>query len=84
VVRTQIQFTDRQLKALRQASAATGRSISDLVRQSVDSHLASRVEVSREERLERALRVAGKFASDETGVSVSEDHDRHLAKAFGG
>jgi hypothetical protein len=80
MIRTQVQLTDRQLEALRQASAATGRSIADLIRQGVDQYLAGRSELGREERIERAIKVAGRFSSGRTDVSA--DHDRHLAEAF--
>jgi hypothetical protein len=81
MIRTQVQLTDRQLKALRHASAATGRSVADLIRQGVDQYLAGRSEIGREERIERALKVAGRFSSGRTDVSAN--HDRHLAEAFG-
>jgi len=76
-----VQLTDGQIKALRHASAATGRSVADLIRQGVDQYLAGRSELGREERIERAIKVAGKFSSGLTDVSAS--HDRHLAEAFG-
>jgi hypothetical protein len=80
MVRTQVQLTDRQLKALRDASSATGRSVADLIREGVDQYLTGRTEFAREERIERAIGVAGKFSS---GLSdVSAKHDRHLADAF--
>jgi hypothetical protein len=81
MIRTQVQLTDRQLEALRQASAASGRSVADLIRQGVDQYLAGRSELGREERIERAIRVAGKFSSGRSDVSAN--HDRHLAEAFG-
>ncbi len=81
MIRTQVQLTDRQLEALRQASAATGRSVADLIRQGVDQYLAGRSELGREERIERAIGVAGKFSSGRSDVSAK--HDRHLAEAFG-
>ena len=81
MTRTQVQLTDNQLKALRQASIATGKSVSELIRQGVDQYLAGRSELAREERIERAIRVAGRFSSGRTDVSA--DHDRHLAEAFG-
>jgi hypothetical protein len=81
MIRTQVQLTDRQLKALRQTSAATGRSVADLIRQGVDLYLSGRSELGREERIERAIRVAGKFSSGRTDVSAN--HDKHLAEAFG-
>jgi len=81
MIRTQVQLTDRQLEALRQASAATGRSVADLIRQGVDQYLAGRSELGREERIERALEVAGKFSSGQSDIGA--DHDTHLAEAFG-
>jgi hypothetical protein len=81
MVRTQVQLTEAQLKALRQASAATGRSVADLIREGVDQYLAGRTDVGREERVERAIRVSGKFSSGLTDVSAN--HDRHLAEALG-
>jgi hypothetical protein len=80
MIRTQVQLTDRQLQALRSASAATGRSIADLIRQGVDQYLAGRSELNREEQIERAIRVAGRFSSGRSDVSAS--HDKHLAEAF--
>jgi Ribbon-helix-helix domain len=81
MTRTQVQLTDNQLKALRQASITTGKSVAELIRQGVDQYLAGRSELAREERIERAIRVAGRFSS---GLSdVSAKHDNHLAEAFG-
>jgi len=80
MIRTQVQLTEGQLESLRQASAATGRSVADLIRQGVDLYLAGRSELGREERIERAIKVAGRFSSGRTDVSAN--HDRHLAEAF--
>jgi len=80
MIRTQVQLTERQFLALRRSSAATGRSVADLIRQGVDQYLAGQSGLAPEERIERAIRVAGKFSS---GLSdVSANHDRHLAEAF--
>jgi hypothetical protein len=81
MTRTQVQLTERQLKALRDASASTGRSVADLIREGVDQYLDGRSELGREERIERAISVAGRFSSGRTDVSVN--HDKHLAEAFG-
>ena len=80
MIRTQVQLTSAQLEALRQASAATGRSVADLIRQGVDQYLAGRSELGREERIERAINLAGRFSSGRNDVSAN--HDRHLAEAF--
>lgn len=81
MIRTQVQLTDRQLEALRRDSAATGRSIANLIRQGVDRYLAGRSELGRDERIERAIGVAGRFSSGRSDVSAN--HDKHLAEAFG-
>ena len=80
MIRTQIQVTEDQLTALRQLSAESGRSISDLVREGVETVLVARHGLNRTERVERALRVAGRFSSGTKDGSAQ--HDRHLAEAF--
>jgi hypothetical protein len=80
MIRTQVQLTERQLSALRRASATTGKSIADLIRQGVDQYLAARIEPDTEERLRRAISIAGRFSSGTTDVSLR--HDKHLAEAF--
>jgi Arc/MetJ-type ribon-helix-helix transcriptional regulator len=72
MVRTQVRLTNAQIEALRRLSAATGQSVSELVRNAVDHDLA--------ERTKRALRVSGKFSSGLSDVSVR--HDDYLAEAF--
>jgi hypothetical protein len=80
MIRTQVQLTERQMKALREASAETGKSVAELIRQGVDGFLATRIGPTREERIERAIRAAGRFSS---GLSdVSANHDKYLAEAY--
>jgi hypothetical protein len=80
MVRTQIQLTDAQLHALRQASASNGRSIAELVRQGVELYLDTQHQPDRGRQIERALRAAGKYSSG--AKDVSANHDRYLAEAF--
>jgi hypothetical protein len=80
MVRTQVQLTEEQLRLLRQLSAVTGRSIADLVRQSLALYLAQHQRSSREELVARALRLVGKFSSNRSDISV--EHDRYLNEAF--
>lgn len=80
MIRTQVQLTEQQMKALRQVSVATGQSIADLVRQGVDRLLAAQSGISREERIQRAVRIAGKFKSGSSDVSTHRD--RYLAEAY--
>jgi len=81
MTRMQVQLTHSQLKALRDAAAESGQSIAELIRRGVDQYLAGLTDLGREERIERAIRVAGRFSSGRTDVSAK--HDRHLADAFG-
>jgi len=81
MTRTQVQLTQNQVRALRRASAATGKSVAELIRKGVDQFLSGQSEVTPEERIERAIRAAGRFSSGRT--DVSSRHDKHLADAFG-
>jgi hypothetical protein len=77
MTRTQIQLTDRQVRALRQLAAVQGRSMADLVRGSVDALLVQAAVDDHDARRARALRAVGRFRS---GVrDLSSRHDRHLA-----
>jgi predicted DNA-binding protein len=80
MVRTQIRLTEEQHRALRRLSADTGRSVADLIRAAVGQALSSAPLLARRDRLERARRVAGKFASGSSHGSAQ--HDRHLAEAI--
>lgn len=80
MVRTQIRLTEAQRDELRRLSAATGRSVADLIREAVGETLSSASLATRRDRLKRASRVAGKFASSSSQGSA--EHDRHLAEAL--
>ena len=80
MIRMQVRVTEHQRKALRALSASSGRSIAELIRQSVDRQLAADGAVRREEQIQRAIRVAGRFKSGATDVSTN--HNRYLAKAY--
>mgnify|MGYP000844109863 CR=1 FL=1 len=80
MTRTQIQLTERQQAALREMAAATGRSISDLVREAVDQRISTRPKVSRAELIQRSLKAIGKFSSGT--ADGSKEHDRYLEEAY--
>lgn len=82
MVRTQIQLTAEQATALRELASRSGRSMADLIRGSVDQMLQAQRRSSRGEKIERALRVVGRFRSEQP-TAVSEEHDRYLSEAFG-
>ena len=80
MIRTQVQLTQSQLKALRQLSATTGRSIADLIREGIEQYMAGKLGANPRERIERAIRVVGRFGSGTP--DGSRDHDRYLAEAL--
>jgi len=87
LVRTQVQLSKAQLRALQTLAVAHNRSTAELIRQAVEAYLQSTRpaskpprRLSREERKRRALAVAGRFQSGVTDLATA--HDKHLAEAY--
>lgn len=77
MVRTQIQLTEEQARALHEKASREATSVAKLIRDAVDASLvAERVAGDRR----RALEVVGRFRSGATDVST--EHDRYLAEDF--
>ncbi len=77
--RTQIQLTEAQIAKLRELAIAQGRSVADLIRESVDRYVQSELPIDREELKRRALAVVGRYRS---GVGdLAENHDKYFAEA---
>ena len=81
MVRTQIQFTEDQLSALRSRASQEGVSVSELVRRAVDGYADDPSGPSPEDKRQRALDVAGRFSSG--CADVASEHDRYLTESFG-
>jgi len=80
MIRTQVQLTEAQARALRTQARVEDRSMADLVRESVSEYLARRHVVDRGEVARRALTLAGRYRSG--CRDLAEDHDAHLDEAF--
>ena len=80
MIRTQIQITPEQAKALKRLAAKEGKSIAELVRQSVDTLLQSSSVIDEEMLRLRALAAAGKLSGP---ADLAADHDSYLGEAFG-
>jgi Arc/MetJ-type ribon-helix-helix transcriptional regulator len=78
VVRTIIQLSEAQSKALKERAREQGVSASELVRQGVDMVLGSRIGDA--EARKRAIAAVGYASSGNT--DVSERHDDYLAEAY--
>ena len=73
MIRTQIQFEKKTYEALKTKSNETGKSISEIVRRSLDRSIA---EQEIDQKWVRALSSIGKFSS---GLNnLAEKHDDHL------
>jgi len=81
MVRTQIQLTEEQAKALKKMAASRHLSSAELIRRAVDIMIKSVPAADPEERRKRAIEIAGKFSSGKS--DVSRRHDKYLAGAFG-
>lgn len=79
MIRTQVQFTEEQLEALRTRAAREDLSVSALVRRAVDALVST--EASARETRQRAIDATGRFGSGRD--DVARRHDDHLAEAFG-
>lgn len=91
MVRTMVQLTEEQIKALKAMAKARKTSVARLVRESVAQYIVTTPkEMTREEKRKRALDFikqikAGKFkAHDIEGkTDVSVNHDKYLAEIYG-
>ncbi len=77
MIRTQIQLTEEQVKAIKELAALRGISMAEVIRQSVERVIA---ESDRRERRQRAIAVLGTFADD--AGDVSTNHDKYLEEAY--
>ena len=81
MVRTQIQLTEEQVKALKKIALSRHLSIAELIRQAVDTVIRTNTTVDIEERRKRAVDIAGRFSSGKR--DISRKHDTYLVEAFG-
>ena len=80
MIRTQIQLTEEQARALRTRARLEERPMAELVRESVAEYLARRPAPDVRELVRRARDLEGRFRSG--CPDLAEDHDRHLDEAF--
>ena len=78
MVRTQIQLTEQQARALRRVATGRGMSMAAVIREVLDQALTT----LHGAKVERALAVVGRFSSGAT--TVGRDHDHELERAYRG
>lgn len=81
MIRTQIQLTEKQAEAIKEIAAAEGRSMAEVIRESVETYAVSKGVRSREEQRQAALAITGRFRSGRTNIAT--DHDDYLAEDLG-
>lgn len=80
MIRTQIQLTEAQAKAVKKVAMEEGTSVAEVIRRAVARMAEARPKISAQERVRRAIEIAGKFRSGKK--DISRKHDEYLAEAY--
>jgi peptide/nickel transport system permease protein len=80
MVRTQIQLTEEQARAVRKMARAEGVSVAEVIRRAIGKIMRAEKSIDEEERHKRALEIAGKFRSGKR--NISRKHDVYLEEAY--
>ena len=80
MIRTQIQLTEEQARALKTRARLEERSVAELVRECVAEYLTRRPVPEVRELARRARDLKGRFRSG--CPDIAEEHDRYLDDAF--
>lgn len=80
MIRTQIQITPEQARALKRLAAREGKSVAELVRISLDDMLRSGGIKEQDELRRKARDAAGKLSGPK---NLAKDHDDYLSEALG-
>jgi Ribbon-helix-helix protein, copG family len=79
VIRTQIQITSEQARALKQLSAKEGKSVAELIRISINAMLQVGGIKDQDGLRHKAIAAAGRLSGPE---NLAANHDEFLAKAL--
>ena len=80
MVRTQIQLTEKQFKALRETAVREGVSMAEVIRRALEKVTEGRNLPDKEEAKKRALAAVGSVHSDLTDLSTR--HDDYLEEIY--
>jgi hypothetical protein len=79
MIRTQIQLTPEQARALKRLAAKEGKSVAELIRISLDTMLRSGGIRDQDVLRHKASAAAGKLSGPD---DLAQNHDDYLAEAF--
>lgn len=80
MIRTQVQLTEAQARALKRLAADRGVPVALLIREGVDLLVRTAGAMDDEERRRRAIAAAGRFRSGRP--DLASEHDRYLRDAY--
>jgi len=80
MVRTQIQLTEEQVKAVKRIAVSRHLSVAEIIRRALDTMIRSSAVADPEERYKRAMEVVGKFSSGRR--DISKKHDKYLSEVY--
>ena len=80
MVRTQIQLTEQQAKAVKTMSNVHGISTAEVIRRAINLLLESSYIAEEGETRARALKIVGRFCSGRQ--NISKNHDTYLAEGY--
>ncbi|MBU1660579.1 MAG: ribbon-helix-helix domain-containing protein [Chloroflexi bacterium] len=82
MIRTQIQLTEEQHRALKELADSRQVSVAKLIRESVATYLTTANKPSMEKIQQRAMSLAGKYHDIDGATDVSVNHDKYLAEIY--
>jgi hypothetical protein len=80
MVRTQIQLTEAQAKTVKKVAMEEGTSVAEVIRRAVEKMAETRSKLGSQEKVRRAIEIAGKYRSGKK--DVSRKHDEYLAEGY--
>ena len=80
MIRMQVQFSEEQVRWLKTRAIQEHVSVSEIVRRAVNASSKEQFNIPVDERRQRAIEVAGRFASGLNDVAAR--HDDYLADAY--
>ena len=83
MVRTQVRLAEDQHRRLTRYAGRLGISLAEAVRRCVEAQLDREMTApSREDRVQAALAVCGKYRDPQRDTDVARNHDQHLGEAY--
>jgi hypothetical protein len=79
VIRTQIQLTSEQARSLKRIAVREKKSVSELIRLSVDALIHSNGIDNQSDLRQKAIAAAGQLKGPE---NLAENHDNYLSEAY--